>query len=80
MRMLDKELAAGARLIGWKMGGTITKEEASYDPTFGYMLDTNVIKADSVISNKDFPGGKVAVEGEIGFVMKKRLCKWRRID
>ena len=68
--MLEKELAGGARQIGWKMGGTVTADSASYDPLFGYILDANLIKEDSVVSAKNFPGGKVAVEGEIGFVMK----------
>ena len=69
--MLEKELAAGKRQIGWKMGGTVTADSASYDPLFGYMLDANVIAEDSVVSSKNFPGGQVAVEGEIGFVMKE---------
>ena len=69
--MLEQELATGARQIGWKMGGTVTADSASYDPMFGYMLDANLIEEDSVVSGKNFPGGQVMVEGEIGFVMKE---------
>lgn len=71
LSMLKKELAAGASQIGWKMGGTITADQASYDPLFGYVLDANLIKEDSVVSAGNFPGGQVAVEGEVGFVMKQ---------
>lgn len=71
LAMLKKELDAGAHHIGWKMGGTATDDSASYDPMFGYMLDTNVIEEDSMVVAENFPGGNVMVEGEIGFVMNK---------
>ena len=71
LAMLEKELSAGARQIGWKMGGTATPDSAKYDPVFGYILDKNLIKEDSVVSPENFPGGQVMVEGEVGFVMKK---------
>lgn len=69
LAMLQQELDAGARQIGWKMGGTATDDSASYDPMFGYMLDSNLIAKDSLISINNFPAGQVMVEGEIGFVM-----------
>lgn len=68
---LRKELASGAQLIGWKMGGTVTNESEKYNPLFGYILDSNVIEEDSVISLENFPGNRTMVEGEIGFVMRK---------
>ena len=71
LQMLEKELAAGARLIGWKMAGTVTDDQASYDPLFGYILDKNMITEDSMVVASNFPGGEVMVEGEIGFVMKE---------
>ncbi|MDN5217118.1 hypothetical protein QQ020_33915 [Fulvivirgaceae bacterium BMA12] len=71
LRMLEKELKAGARHIGWKMGGTVTDDSASYNPLFGYILDKNVIQQDSAVLAENFPSAQVEVEGEIGFVMKK---------
>jgi 2-keto-4-pentenoate hydratase len=68
---LGKELDSGAQLVGWKMGGTITDDSASYDPMFGYILDSNVIEQDSVLSASNFPGNQTMVEGEIGFVMAR---------
>ncbi|WPP49725.1 2-keto-4-pentenoate hydratase [Catalinimonas niigatensis] len=70
LAMLQKELAAGEELIGWKMGGTIASDSAQYDPVFGYILSKNLIKQDSVVSAENFPGGEVLVEGEVGFVLK----------
>lgn len=73
LAMLDKELAEDAQLIGWKMGGTATAEEASFDPVFGYILDRYMIPADGSIDSENFPGGSMLVEGEIGFVIKNDL-------
>lgn len=71
LAMLKKELESGAKQIGWKMGGTVSEDWANYNPMFGYMLDTNLIKVDSTILADNFPGDRVMVEGEIGFVMNK---------
>ena len=71
LAMLEKELAAGARLVGWKMGGTITADSASYDPLFGYILDSHLVKEDSTVAAENFPGAQVMVEGEVGFVLNK---------
>ncbi len=71
LAMLNKELATGARQIGWKMGGTVTADSASYDPVFGYILSNNLIKEDSTVLAENFPGRQVMVEGEVGFVLKK---------
>lgn len=71
LAMLKKELDSGANQIGWKMGGTVSEDSSNYDPMFGYMLDTNLIKEDSILSTNNFPGDRVMVEGEIGFVMNK---------
>lgn len=73
LAMLEKELEAGARQIGWKMAGTVADDSANYDPMFGYVLDSNVIEEDSLLSTKNFPGGRVMVEGEIGFVMNRNF-------
>ncbi len=71
LAMLQKELRAGHKVIGYKMGGTAVPDERSYDPIFGYMLDANLIAEDSVVSAAHFPGGSVMVEAEIGFRMKQ---------
>ena len=71
LAMLDRELADGARLVGWKMGGTITDDSAAYDPLFGYILDRHLIQPDSTVRAEHFPGGQVMVEGEIGFVLNR---------
>lgn len=72
--MLKSELANGASLVGWKMGGTATADTAAFDPVFGYILDRYLIDpADSVLNSDHFPGGSILVEGEIGFVLKNDL-------
>ena len=71
LAMLNRELAAGARLVGWKMGGTITDDSTKYDPLFGYILDRNIIAEDSTVVAENFPGGHVMVEGEVGFILSK---------
>lgn len=73
LALLEKELAAGAQQVGWKIGGTATADSASYDPVFGYMLDKNWVEEDSIVAAENFPGGQVMVEGEVGFVMKNDL-------
>ncbi len=69
--MLEKELAAGKKLVGWKMGGTVTDDPDLYDPLFGYILDTYMVEEGSVVSAEDFPGGQTMVEGEVGFILNK---------
>lgn len=71
LAMLKKEMESGAKQIGWKMGGTVSEDSTNYDPMFGYMLDTHLIKEDSTLLASNFPGGRVMVEGEIGFVINK---------
>ena len=71
LKMLDKEIASGRKLVGYKIGGTKTADPASYNPVFGYMLDSNVIEEDSTVLAENFPGGDVMVEAEIGFIMNK---------
>lgn len=75
LKMLDKELASGKKLVGYKMGGTAVPDADSYDPTFGYMLDSNVIAEDSTVLASNFPGGDVMVEAEIGFKIKKDFAE-----
>lgn len=73
LEMLDQELAEGAKVMGWKMGGTATADEANFDPVFGYILDRYLFTQDSVVDSDHFPGGSMFVEGEIGFVIKNDL-------
>ena len=70
---LEKELADGAKLVGWKMGGTATADEAAFDPIYGYILDRYMVPDGSEVDTKNFPGGSAFVEGEIGFVIKNDL-------
>jgi 2-oxo-hept-3-ene-1,7-dioate hydratase len=71
LKMLEKELASGKKLVGYKMGGTAVPDSANFDPVFGYMLNSNVIEEDSTVLAKNFPGGDVMVEAEIGFKISK---------
>lgn len=73
LEALDQELAAGAKVVGWKMGGTATADANAFDPMFGYILDRYMISEGSVVDSDNFPGGSVFVEGEIGFVIKNDL-------
>jgi 2-keto-4-pentenoate hydratase len=73
LEMLKQELAGGATLAGWKMGGTATADEASFDPVFGYILDRYLVSQDSIVDSDHFPGGSMLVEGEIGFIIKNDL-------
>jgi 2-oxo-hept-3-ene-1,7-dioate hydratase len=71
LKMLEKELASGKKLVGYKMGGTAVSDSVSFNPAFGYILDSNVIDEDSTVWAENFPGGDVMVEAEIGFKISK---------
>lgn len=73
--MLEKERREGAKLVGWKLGGTATKDSTKFNPSLGYILDSNLIPDKGTIPVDHFPGGSVVVEAEIGFVIKKDLIK-----
>lgn len=73
--MLEKERREGAKLMGWKLGGTATKDSTTFNPSLGYILDKNLIPDKGSIPVDHFPGGSVIVEAEIGFVMKKDMIK-----
>jgi len=73
--MMEKEIDAGAKHIGWKMGGTATKDAAKFNPSYGYMLDRNLISEKGTIPVGHFPGGSVVVEAEVGLVLKKDMPK-----
>lgn len=73
LEMLDQEVAEGAQVVGWKMGGTATADAAAFDPIFGYILDRYVSSPGSELDSEDFPGGSILIEGEIGFVIKDDL-------
>ncbi|PHN08655.1 2-keto-4-pentenoate hydratase [Flavilitoribacter nigricans] len=73
LKMLEQELAAGAKVVGWKMGGTATPDSAAFDPVFGYILDRYLVPTDSIVDSDHFPGGSMLVEGEIGFIIKNDL-------
>jgi 2-keto-4-pentenoate hydratase len=75
LAMLEKELKAGAKQIGWKLGGTATDDAAKFDPSYGYILNSNIVEEGGTIPVSHFPGGSVVVEAEVGFVMKNDLVK-----
>jgi len=75
LEMMEKEIDAGAKRIGWKMGGTATKDAAKFNPSYGYILDRNLISEKGTIPIGHFPGGSVVVEAEVGLVLKKDLPK-----
>jgi 2-keto-4-pentenoate hydratase len=70
MACLKKELAEGAELAGWKMGGTVG-DSAAFDPLMGYMLKANQYFSGDKISIKNFPENETMIEGEVGFVFKQ---------
>ncbi|MFT7436506.1 MAG: 2-keto-4-pentenoate hydratase [Psychromonas sp.] len=67
---LKKELAGGAILAGWKMGGTVG-DSTSFDPIMGYMLKANQYFSGDKIAIKAFPENETMIEGEVGFVFKQ---------
>lgn len=71
--MMEKEIDAGAKHIGWKMGGTATKDATKFDPSYGYILDRNLISDRGTIAVAHFPGGSVVVEAEVGLVLNKDM-------
>lgn len=73
--MLEKELQQGAKLVGWKLGGTATKDSTKFNPALGYMLDRNLMPDQGTIPVDHFPGGSAVVEAEIGFRIKKDMAK-----
>ena len=73
LAMLDIEQNDGATLIGWKMGGTGTSDPEKFDPTFGYMLDSNVVKPGGTFSLSRAPLASMKVEAEVGFVLARDL-------
>ncbi len=75
LAMLEKEIIGGAKQIGWKLGGTATRDATKFNPCYGYMLNSNLIGEGGTIPVSHFPGGSVVVEAEVGFVMKNDLIK-----
>lgn len=73
--MLEKELQQGAKLVGWKLGGTATKDSTKFKPALGYMLDRNLMPDQGTMPVDHFPGGSAVVEAEIGFVIKKDMAE-----
>ncbi|UBM59355.1 hypothetical protein LAG90_01620 [Marinilongibacter aquaticus] len=67
---LSRELAAGAELAGWKMGGTVG-DSTKFDPIMGYMLKANGHQIGEKIPIGEFPEKEIMIEGEVGFVFKK---------
>jgi len=70
-RLLEAELAAGATIAGYKMGGTVTDDPDNFKPMFGFVLNKNMISNDSAVSISNFPGNSTMVEGEVGFILGK---------
>ncbi|NRB51894.1 MAG: fumarylacetoacetate hydrolase family protein [Saprospiraceae bacterium] len=75
LSMLEKELQQGAKLVGWKLGGTATKDSTKFKPAFGYMLDRNLMPDQGTMPVDHFPGGSAVVEAEIGFVIKEDMAQ-----
>ncbi|WP_282136724.1 2-keto-4-pentenoate hydratase [Seonamhaeicola maritimus] len=72
-KMLERERQSGAKLVGWKLGGTATADSTKYNPSLGYILDNNLVSNKGSIPVNQFPGGSVVVEAEIGFVLKNDI-------
>ncbi len=73
LAMMEKEIDAGAKIIGWKLGGTATKDASKFNPSYGYILDKNMINNGGTIPVNHFPSGSVVVEAEIGFIIKNDI-------
>lgn len=74
MALLEKLLADGERLVGWKMGGTLAaKPEVQLDPIFGFMLASDEYKSGSTILANRFCEDASNIEAELCFWISKDL-------
>ncbi|WP_145060370.1 2-keto-4-pentenoate hydratase [Adhaeretor mobilis] len=68
MALLDKLLSDGEKLIGWKMGGTLTTTpEDTPDPIFGFVLASDEYRSGSTVPVSRLAMNTTHVEAEIGF-------------
>ncbi len=73
-RMIADRLKDGERIIGWKVGATshaIMEQLAIKEPVYGCMTSSSVHTAFTPVKSSAFC--RLAVEGEIAFVMNKKL-------
>ncbi|WP_276808088.1 2-oxopent-4-enoate hydratase [Castellaniella defragrans] len=74
-RMVGRRLAAGARVVGKKIGVTsqaVMDMLGVYQPDFGYLLSDMAVAPGEAISMAGLIQPKA--EGEIAFLLKKDLC------
>lgn len=72
--MIEDRCRAGERIIGWKVGATsqaVMEQLEINEPVYGCMTSTSVHSPDEPLMASDFC--RVAVEGEIAFVMGRSL-------
>ena len=76
LRMLERRQAAGARVIGKKIGVTSKAVQTMlnvHQPDFGYLTDDMVFNSGEVMPISERLIAPRA-EGEIAFILKKDLC------
>ncbi len=73
-RIISDRLKDGERIIGWKVGATsqaIMDQLGINEPVYGCMTSSSIHTSDRSVDSSEFC--RLAVEGEIAFVMNKRL-------
>ncbi len=74
MALLKKMQAAGEKLVGWKMGGTIiSKPGDQLDPIFGFMLASDQYQSGGTAPGNRFGDDTPIIEAEVGFLISKDL-------
>jgi 2-keto-4-pentenoate hydratase len=74
MLTLNTAEGSGAKVVGWKLGGTVLKTpEAVPDPVFGFSLDSQLLNSGASPLASRFVNGDVLVEAEITFVISNDL-------
>ena len=73
LSMLEQEISRGAKHVGWKMGGTGASNAADFDPSFGYVLESNLVQPGGDFSLSRAPTSAARVEAEVGFVLSRDL-------
>ncbi len=73
-RIITDRLKDGERIIGWKVGATsqaIMDQLGINEPVYGCMTSSSIHMSHTPVKSSEFC--RLAVEGEIAFVMNKRL-------
>lgn len=74
MALLERMLADGESLVGWKMGGTLAaKPGDTLDPIFGFMLASDEYNSGDTIPATRFCEDTTNVEAEVCFWINKDL-------